>query len=134
MTTITSTVRDSSQDRVAAAAEHMHAAETFLHTARQAGVDAWVQVAYRHLHEAIAEHTACRNAQPSKEHQPTVLKEATMNHTRKHTSKIDELRAEFPHLTSRIVTDVFHAYLPLTTSIGGAVHATRERLADALAA
>jgi hypothetical protein len=121
MTTITSTTPVSSQDRVAAAAKHMHAAETFLHTARQAGIDAWVQVAYRHLHEAIAEHTACLLAQARNQPESTAPEETRMDHARNDTSKIDELHSEFPHLTSRIVTDDFHAYLPLTASIVEAV-------------
>jgi hypothetical protein len=44
--------------RLAVAAEHMYAAETFLHTARQSGIDEWLSVAYQHLHDAIAEHAS----------------------------------------------------------------------------
>jgi hypothetical protein len=121
MTTATSATPVSSQDRMAAAAQHMHAAETFLHTARQAGIDAWLQVAYRHLHEAIAEHTACLRAQASSQPESTAAEEIGMNPARNHTSRIDEMHAEFPHLTSRSVTDIFYPYLPLTASIVGAV-------------
>jgi hypothetical protein len=47
------------ENRLAAAAQHMYAAETFLHTARQTGIDKWLLVAYQHLHDAIAEHATC---------------------------------------------------------------------------
>jgi hypothetical protein len=45
--------------RLAAAAEHMSAAESFLHTTRQAGIDEWTSVAHQLLHDAIAEHARC---------------------------------------------------------------------------
>lgn len=59
MTTFTSTAPSSSQDRLAAAAQNVCAAETFLHTARQSGIDEWVSLAYEHLHTALAEHVSC---------------------------------------------------------------------------
>jgi hypothetical protein len=57
------------EDRLAAAAEHMYAAETFLHTARQTGIDEWLSVAYQHLHDAIAEHANCLRQEG---HKPSV--------------------------------------------------------------
>jgi hypothetical protein len=105
------------QDRLAAAAEHMCAAETFLHTARQAGVDEWVSVAYHHLNDAIAEHVACLR-ESSIESYPDVY----------------ELHASFPLVPARIVSAVFEAYVSLTRTSSEAIQATRERLSDALAA
>jgi hypothetical protein len=40
------------------AADYMYHAEAALHTARQAGIDAWVRAAGLTLHDAILGHTA----------------------------------------------------------------------------
>lgn len=41
-----------------AAAHALYEAELAVHDANQTGVDAWISAAYRHLHEAIAQHSA----------------------------------------------------------------------------
>jgi hypothetical protein len=114
--------------------DRLSAAEAFLHTARQAGVDEWVSVAYQHLHDALTEHTACLRECSSDHFVPTTSEENPMNRTSDHGADIHELHASFPRVPARIVTAVFEAYVPVTRSKHEAPQATRKRLSDALAA
>jgi hypothetical protein len=117
--------------RLAAAAEHMHAAETFLHTARQAGIDDWTSIAYQHLHDAVAEHTSCLLEDATNHSTATTIQEILMKQTSDYCA---DIHASFPGVPARIVTIVFQAYVPVTRTVLEAVQATRERLCDALAA
>jgi hypothetical protein len=140
MTTSTSTgfetvtLSASNEDRLSAAAQHVHAAEAFLHTARQSGVDEWVSVAYQHLHDALTEHTTCLRECSSTRFVPTPSEENPMNRVSDHGADIHELSSSFPRVPARIVSAVFEAYVPVTRSKLEALQATRERLSDALAA
>jgi hypothetical protein len=46
---------------------------------------------------------------------------------------IDRLQAEFPGVPERVILDVFRGYYRLFDSVAPAVHASRERIADACA-
>jgi hypothetical protein len=127
----TATRSASNETRLAAAAEHVYAAETFLHTARQAGIDGWTSVAYRHLHDAIAEHIACLLDTATNQPTLTSTEEILMKQASDHCA---EIHASFPGVPVHIVVAVFEAYLPVTPTVLEAVEATRERLCDALAA
>jgi hypothetical protein len=130
------------ENRLAAAAQHMYAAETFLHTARQSGVNEWISLAYQHLHDAITEHDTCLHGAVADPADATPTQEILMNQTSDHRADIHadvqadihEIHASFPQVPARIVTAVFLAYLPLTRTALEAVQATRERLSDAVAA
>jgi hypothetical protein len=118
---------------LAAAARHMYAAESFLHTARQAGCDEWVSVAYDHLRAATVEHVACLYGCSQQTVADTVGK-LPVDQPPDYGTEIRELQVIFPQVPVRIVSAVFEAVLPLARTYLEAVQVTRERLMDALAA